>query len=133
MPSPVAGRELVFVGERRSRRARQLNASWSSGGLAASTLHAALRACGIEPSAVLFVNLFQEGDGALVVDPAVLADVRALALEGATIVALGRAVQRRLTRSCIPFLPLTHPAARGRIRTRAIYQARVADVLRRAA
>ena len=33
MASPVAGRELVFVGERRSRRARQLNASWSSGGL----------------------------------------------------------------------------------------------------
>ena len=133
MPSPVAGRELVFVGERRSRRARQLNASWSSGGLAASTLHAALRACGIEPSAVLFVNLFQEGDGALVVDPAALAEVRALASGGATTVALGRAVQRRLARNHISFLPLTHPAARGRIRTRATYQAHVADVLRRAA
>jgi hypothetical protein len=133
MPSPPAGRGLVFVGERRSRRARQLNASWSSGGLAASTLHAALRACGIESSAVLFVNLFQEGDGALVVDPAPLAEVRVLAAGGATVVALGRAVQRRLARSCLLFVPLTQPAARGRIRTRAMYQAHVADVLRRAA
>ncbi len=63
-----AGSALVFVGERRSQRARQLNASWTTGGLAASTLHAALRACGIEPSAVLFLNLFREGDGAMLVE-----------------------------------------------------------------
>lgn len=64
---------LVFVGERRSQRARQLNASWTTGGLAASKLHAALRACGIEPRAVLFLNLFREGDGALIVEEAALA------------------------------------------------------------
>ena len=132
-PKDPSARPLVFVGERRSRRARELNASWTRGGLAAHTLHAALRACGIDPSTVHFVNLFKEGDDAPMVDPAVLAEVRRLAFEGARVVALGRAVQRILARSGISFRPLTHPAARGRIRTRALYQAHVADVLARVA
>jgi hypothetical protein len=131
-PTPY-DRRLVFVGERRSRKARELNASWTNGGLAAHTLHAALRACGIDPSAVLFLNLFQEGDGALIVEPAMLERVRALASDCATVIALGRTVQRTLARSGIAFLPLVHPAARGRIRTRAIYQAHVAEVLARVA
>ena len=59
--------------------------------------------------------------------------VRALASDSATVIALGRAVQCTLARSGIPFLPLTHPAARGRIRTRAIYHAHVAEVMARAA
>ncbi len=132
LPRP-AGSALVFVGERRSQRARQLNASWTTGGLAASTLHAALRACGIEPRAVVFLNLFREGDGALILEEAAFARVRALASEGRTVVALGRAVQHTLTRNGVPFLALTHPAARGQIRMRAVYQAHVAAVLARAA
>jgi hypothetical protein len=127
-PAP-GNQRLVFVGERRSRKARKLNASWTNGGLAAHTLHAALRACGIDPNTVLFVNLFEEGDGARIVDSAILERVRTLASEPTTIIALGRIVQRRLARCEISFLPLTHPAARGRIRTRAVYQAHVAEVL----
>jgi hypothetical protein len=129
-PQPVPGnRCLVFVGERRSRKARELNASWTNGGLAAHTLHAALRACSIDPNTVMFLNLFQEGDGARVVDPVILERVRTLASERAVVIALGRVVQRTLARSQISFVPLTHPAARGRIRTRAVYQAHVAKVL----
>jgi hypothetical protein len=63
------------------------------------------------------------------VDPATLEQLRTLALQSATVIALGRVVQRTLTRYAIPFVPLTHPAARGRIRTRAVYQAHVAEVL----
>jgi len=81
----------------------------------------------------VFLNLFQDGDGALIVDPDVLADVRRLASDGVRVVALRRDALRTLARSGAAFLPLTHPAARGRIRTRAIYQAHVADVLARAA
>jgi hypothetical protein len=129
-PQPAPGnRRLVFVGERRSRKARELNASWTNGGLAAHTLHAALRACSIDPDTVLFLNLFQEGDGARVVDATTVELVRTLASESATVIALGRVVQRTLARFAISFVPLTHPAARGRIRTRAVYQAHVADVL----
>lgn len=124
-----SSRRLVFVGERRSRKARELNASWTNGGLAAHTLHAALRACSIDPNAVLFLNLFEEGDGARVVDAATLEQVRTLTSESATVIALGRIVQRTLARYEISFVPLTHPAARGRIRTRAVYQAHVAEVL----
>ena len=125
----LANRRLVFVGERRSRKARERNASWTNGGLAAHTLHAALRACSTDPNTVLFLNLFQEGDGARVVDAATLEQLRTLALESATVIALGRVVQRTLRRYAISFVPLTHPAARGRIRTRAVYQAHVAEVL----
>lgn len=133
-PQPAPGnRRLVFVGERRSRKARELNASWTNGGLAAHTLHAALRACSIDPNGVLFVNLFEEGDGARVVDTTILEQVRTLASESASVIALGRVVQRTLTRYAISFVPLTHPAARGRIRTRALYQAHVAEVLARLA
>jgi hypothetical protein len=122
-------RRLVFVGERRSERARQIGASWERGGLCANTLHGALRACGIDPSSVVFCNLFQEGTGVLHIDQVALAQVRALAADGATIVALGRGVQRALGREGVGFLALVHPAARGRIRARARYRAHVADVL----
>lgn len=129
-PQPVPGnRRLVFVGERRSRKARELNASWTNGGLAAHTLHAALRACSIDPNTVLFLNLFEEGDGAWVVDAVTLEQVRTLASERAAVIALGWVVQRTLARYGISSVPLTHPAARGRIRTRAVYQAHVAEVL----
>jgi hypothetical protein len=96
--------------------------------VAAHTLHAALRACSIDPNTVLFLNLFEEGDGARVMDVTILEQVRTLASESATVIALGRVVQR-LARYQISFVPLTHPAARGRIRTRAVYQAHVAEVL----
>jgi len=126
---PAPGGRLVFVGERRSARARQINASWTNGRLAARTLHAALRASGIDPASAIFLNLFEEGDSALVVNLEALARLRELAAAEATIVGLGRKVQRALARSGITFLPLTHPAARGRIRARTAYQAHVASVL----
>src|SRR5436309_15128788 len=49
----------LFVGERPSRRAVALGATWQNGRLAAKTLHAALRACGLDPAAQHFVNLYR--------------------------------------------------------------------------
>lgn len=53
----------------------------------------------------------------------------ALAATGSTIVGLGQAAQATLRRAWIPHLQLIHPAARGRIRSCALYRAHVAAVL----
>jgi hypothetical protein len=96
---------LVFVGERRSRRARAMGVSWSDGRLAACTLHAALRACGIDPTTVTFVNLFQDRDDRWALEPEVLVQVLQLAATGATIVALGQRVHRAFERAQLEHLP----------------------------
>ncbi len=118
---------FAFVGERRSRRAVKLKVRWEDGHLAARTLHAALRAAGFEPEDQIYLNLFDD-DGAAPSEPA-LETLRALVAEGVTVVGMGRIVQRILEDAAIPHLRLVHPAARGAIRTRAIYQAHVATVL----
>ena len=106
-----------------------MGVSWSDGRLAGCTLHAALRACGIDPTTVIFVNLFEDRDDRWELDLEVLAQLLQLAAAGATIVALGQRVHRALGRVQLDHLHLVHPAARGRIRARACYQAHVAVVL----
>ena len=92
---------------------------------------AALRACGIDPTTVIFVNLFEDRDDRWELDLEVLAQLLQLAAAGATIVALGQRVHRAFGRLQLDHLHLVHPAARGRIRARACYQAHVAAVLNR--
>jgi hypothetical protein len=125
--SPPRG--LVFVGERRSPKAQALGVSLQDGRLAARTLHDALRAADVDPAAAVYVNLFHD-------DPAdrrpcenTLQAIRSLAAAGAVIVALGRAVQAGLHAAGVPFVPLTHPAARGAIRAKPVYQQHVRDAL----
>jgi hypothetical protein len=122
-------RGLVFVGERRSPKAQALGVSLQDGRLAARTLHDALRAADVDPAAAVYVNLFHD-------DPAdrrpcenAVQAIRSLAAAGALIVALGRHVQAGLRAAGVPFVPLTHPAARGAIRARPVYQQHVRDAL----
>jgi hypothetical protein len=130
-PTPtVSGRptSFIFVGERRSRRAIQLGVRWEHGRLCARTLHAALRAIGLDPDQQGYVNLYFDAEPPAL-DEAVLARLRTLAAEGVEIVGLGRIVQRALERAGVDHRQLIHPAARGAIRARAAYQAHVATVL----
>jgi hypothetical protein len=130
-PEPIISRRparFVFVGERRSRRATELGARWEHGRLCAKTLHAALRAIGLDPTNQLYLNLFTDGDLPTLDDDA-LARARTLADTGVEIVGLGRTVQQALERAGVPHRRLIHPAARGAIRARAAYQAHVAVVL----
>jgi hypothetical protein len=119
---------LVFVGERRSPRAIKLGVKWEDGRLSGKTLFDALRAAGIEPTAHLYLNLFREEPGRRI-DRAALRRVRALARQGLLVVGLGCKVQRALDHAGVAHRPLTHPAARGAVRRRAVYQAHVAAVL----
>ena len=119
---------FLFVGEKRSARAIRLGVRWEDGRLSGKTLHEALRACGVDPAAEQFLNLFREGRG-LRVDRAALRRVRAAGADGLTVVAMGCKAQLALERAGVRFMPLVHPAARGVIRTRAVYQAHVASVV----
>jgi hypothetical protein len=86
--------------------------------LAAKQLFDALLATGIDPAAHRFVNWFERGGRGLVrrhVGP---------------IVAMGRKVQQALAASGIEHLELVHPAARGAIRKKAVYEDHVRRVLR---
>jgi hypothetical protein len=132
-PKPTASRRptrFIFVGERRSRRAIQLGVRWEHGRLCARTLHAALRTIGLAPEEQAYVNLYFDAEPPAL-NEALLARLRALAAEGVEIVGLGRLVQRALERAGVPHRRLIHPAARGAIRARAVYQAHVASVLGR--
>lgn len=120
--------QYIFVGERRSQRAIRLGVRWEDGRLAARTLHAALRAAGIDPGLQMYRNVFGD-DEPRIVNPAVLAELRVMIATGAVVVGMGRAVQAALTRTGIPHVPLVHPAARGAIRARSAYHAHVAAVL----
>ena len=64
-----------------------MGVSWSDGRLAGCTLHAALRACGIDPTTVIFVNLFEDRDDRWELDLEALAQLLQVAAAGATIVA----------------------------------------------
>jgi hypothetical protein len=120
---------LVFVGERRSQRAIQMCVTWRDGHLAAKTLHDALRAAGLDPEQQRYENLFPDPPLPLVPDEATLRMLRGAVTCGGTLIAMGRLVQRTLAAHDIPFRPMVHPAALGRIRKRALYHAHVAAVV----
>lgn len=107
---------LIFVGEKRSLRAKQLGVHWQDEALAAKPLFATLRDCGIEPSECTFVNWFDERSHQA---------IRIAASLGARVFAMGKKVQQALTKANILFTPLIHPAARGCIRKRERYIAHI--------
>jgi len=117
---PVEETPLVFVGERRSRRAVELGAHWTDGRLCAKTLHDALRRAGVDPAHVVFLNLFHDEPADDLPCENALQAVRSLAGTGACIVALGRRVQAALTCAGVAHVGLVHPAARGAIRARRV-------------
>lgn len=123
---------MIFVGERQSPKAARYGHTWSNGKAAAATLHRALLAAGVDPSACEFLNLWSVPG---LRDPKrpprrdVLRRLRQASRSGERVVALGALVARELSKRRIPYLPLRHPAARGRMRRRDLYEAHVRDIL----
>lgn len=117
----------VFIGERPSRRAVAIGATWQNGKLAGATLRAALVAAGIDPAQQRYLNLWDTPDGRDCAPR--LTEIQRLVAEGAQIVGMGQIVCRQLAREGIPHRALIHPAARGTIRRTGRYQAHVQQVL----
>jgi len=111
---------IVFIGEKRSNRAKKMRVRWEDGRLAAKQLFDALGSCGINPQDCLFINWFERGTKKR---------IRALKEQGATLIGMGRVVQKALTEQKISHLSLVHPAARGSIRRKDNYAAHVQSVL----
>ena len=111
---------MLFVGEQRSKLAVKLGLRWEDGGLAAKPLFEALRACGIDPAQCKFTNWFEPGQ-----PEAIMKEY----MKGERIIALGKKVQIAMMVEGIDFVPLVHPAARGKIRRRDRYIAHVKQQL----
>jgi len=120
---------FVFVGERRSPKARRMRVTWRDGRLAAKPLFEALRAAGYDPHAQVYVNLFAERGRTRRVIRQALRRITQLAAAGAQIVGLGQAVCHTLTRLGVAHRQLVHPAARGAIRRQERYCQHVCQVL----
>lgn len=120
----------IFVGEKPSQRAKDIGASWETGGLAAKTLHDALDYANINPQQCGFVNLF--GDSPDDAETPVLGVCKTLLAAnraGLKVVGMGRKVQRHLAKRNVPHIPLVHPAARGEIRGKQRYLDHVKEQL----
>jgi hypothetical protein len=108
---------IVFVGEKRSKRAIELRVTWEDGALASKTLHRALSRIGLTDR-IIFANLW--GDHGYI-DLETIELLRLSVRRRRTIVGLGRVVQARLRSLGIPHKKMIHPAARGAIRAQETY------------
>lgn len=121
--------KMLFVGERPSARALSLGVSWKDGALCAKQLFHALRSLGLEPTKMMFDNVFEPvGSGPEIISYKAIRRIRAKAKQR-KVVAMGKKVEKVLTRYCIPFIMITHPAARGKIRKRELYAKHVKERL----
>jgi hypothetical protein len=112
--------KFLFVGEKKSNRAVQMRVSWRDGRLAAKQLFDALHACGIDPTDCDFANWLNMRDRKKIYNAYA---------DGTSIVGMGQIVQNGLTRSNISHIKIVHPAARGRIRGKALYKAHIRKML----
>jgi len=119
--------KIVFVGERRSLRAIQMNVTWQDGRLAAKVLFETLAALKITEDVYVVVNAYRD-DGSL--DVSIMEGVQTLQGQGWLVIGMGKKAQQALTLFGIPHRPMIHPAARGKIRRRELYHAHVAGVLK---
>lgn len=116
---------FLFLGEKRSKKAVDLNVSWKDGKLCAGTLFRALTAVGYRVNPHHFHNLWYD-DGEM--NPNTLRFAQGAA---PFIIALGNKVSGELRRLKIAHRKMIHPAARGRIRTTKAYFSHVKRVLQK--
>jgi hypothetical protein len=118
--------KLIFIGERPSNRALQLGVSLKDGRLAAKPLFEALRACGIEPTEHVFMNLFVQDEDT--VCKKALIKITKLAKQG-RLIAMGNKVSRNLDKEGFSYIKIVHPAARGKIRKTSLYRKHIKKVM----
>jgi hypothetical protein len=108
---------MLFVGEKKSPLAIKRGWSWKDGHLAAKQLFDALEACGINPHDCQFANWFDMRNRALIRNH-----------KGPRF-AMGRVVQNAMKKAGVPFIPIVHPAARGRIRKKELYNKHIKEAV----
>lgn len=107
-------KKYLFVGERRSNRAIQMNVTWVDKRLAAGHLYKALKNIDICWNDCTFLNVFEDG-----IDPIKSFD--------GIIVAMGRKVEKELKKHQIRHEFIYHPATRGSVRNIEKYKEHVKE------
>jgi hypothetical protein len=119
--------QYLFVGEKRSKTAIAKGWTWADGRLAAKTLQEALALLGLRyGKGYECINLLDDNG---VFSTKTIQALRTRVNAGWILVSMGAQVDRTLTAYEVPHLRITHPAARGKIRTRAHYRAHVKERL----
>lgn len=121
--------KFLFVGEKRSPKARQMKVTWQDGKLAAKTLRQALLFAGVELSNCTFTNILQEKLDVNIISPSRVRYIRERYKAGQIIVGMGKIVANHLNKLNINHIPIVHPAARGKIRKTELYNAHVKEAL----
>ncbi|KKU09371.1 MAG: hypothetical protein UX13_C0042G0007 [Candidatus Woesebacteria bacterium GW2011_GWB1_45_5] len=122
----------IFVGENRSKMAREKGWGWQEcqrtgvPRLAAKPLWEALFEIKLDPNGQIFFNLWDDGWKISRFVPEILKE---MAEDGEVIIGMGRKVQAELRRLNIPHREMAHPAARGKIRATHLYRKHVREVL----
>lgn len=106
-------KKILFVGEKRSRRARELNLTWKDGGLCAKHLFTAIKQANLEVQNCHFKNVFREILEEDVVNKTAVREIKRF---DGVVVAMGRKVERVLKNSNINHEFIYHPATRGEVR-----------------
>jgi len=105
--------KYLFVGEKRSKKAKQMNVTWQDGRLAAKHLFEALNRINLDIKNCSFKNIFKEIDNKDVINKKAISEINKF---DGKIVAMGRKVERILKKEHIEHLFIFHPASRGTIR-----------------
>ena len=108
---------MLFVGKKKSPLAIKRGWSWQDGRLAAMQLFDALEACGVDPHACDYANWFDMRNRGLIRN-----------YKGPRF-AMGRVVQEAMTKAGIQHIPIVHPAARGRIRKKELYNKHIKEAV----
>lgn len=115
-------KQYLFIGEKRSDLAIMRGYRWEDGRLAGKQLFDALKHCNIDTTLqCTFLNWFEWDDS--------LKRVKFYAMRDYIIVGMGQKVQKELKKNNIKFIPLVHPAARGKIRAKDVYLQHVKEAL----
>lgn len=103
-------KEFLFIGQTRSKQAKDRGYHWEDGVSTAKFLFEALKKIGIDPKEQEFQNLWDD-DGKL----------QGIVMTDLIIVAMGKTVQNKLTKLGIEHVDVVHPAARGKYKNREVY------------
>jgi hypothetical protein len=107
-------KKYLFVGEKRSERAIQMNVTWVDKRLAAAHLSKAVEAIGINWDDCDFKNVFED-------------KIEDIMSSKCIIIAMGRKVERELKKHQIPHEFIYHPATRGAVRNIEKYKQHVKE------
>lgn len=133
--NPTATQQrFLFVGQRPSKRAEAIGATWQNGKLAACTLWKALEALGMDPAEQTFINIWATAEprswaDELVAEANAHGAISEALARGYIIIGMGAVVHAWLDKHGFAYVKMTHPAARGAIRRQERYHRHVAEVL----